>query len=365
MNMRLIFKIMGNWAGKYRSYLVSLMVISILLVCMISCHNGMASSEIENPLEIKLVEWSDTPVLKRGDPGTELNLFGFEGGSVIKRDGIYNLFTAEMVDTPWNVKMKLAHWVSTDQFNWKRVSTIVESSGNFTGTDVRAACWSPMPFYNEKQGRWNMFYVTYKSKPNNDTASFVNHAGRIWRSESQTPGIEGLGGPYSDVEVIMSPEVNGDTWEGLQGVDSYYVYQVNGKFYALYGSCNTQKLPVDSFRIGLATAPEMAGPWVRMSSENPLQIGDNFVENPIVTKLKDGNYIMIFDSGGKGIGYSFSPDGVNWSNRKLLILEDYMKKWWALLRTPMCLIEEEDGDDTIIFTAFEGGVVRDGVSGVG
>lgn len=335
--------------GKFSTY------IGIAALFLSACGPHSLNNSLHNPVTLEMVEWSDTPVIKRGNPGTELNRFGFEGGTVIKKDGVYNLFTAEMVDTPWNVKMKLAHWASNDEFTWKRVSTLVESSGNFTGSDIRAACWSPMPFFNKEQNRWNLFYVTYKSKPNNDTASFVNHAGRIWRAESQVSGYEGLGGPYKDLEIVMTPEIDGDPWEGLQGVDSYYVFEVGNNFYALYGSCNTQKLPVDSFRIGLASAPSMAGPWKRMSDKNPLQLEDNFVENPIVTKVAENKFLMIFDSGGKGIGYAFSTDGINWSHRKLLILEDKMKKWWTLLRTPMCLIKEDNDTYTIFFTAFTGG----------
>jgi hypothetical protein len=40
------------------------------------------------------------PVIAKGMPGTEHNKYGFEGGCVLKLDGVYHLFTSEMVAVP-------------------------------------------------------------------------------------------------------------------------------------------------------------------------------------------------------------------------------------------------------------------------
>jgi len=42
--------------------------------------------------------------------------------------------------------MRLAHWKSKDGIKWVRVSTLFESSGDFTGKDKNASIWSPIPF---------------------------------------------------------------------------------------------------------------------------------------------------------------------------------------------------------------------------
>ena len=47
-------------------------------------------------------------------PTSKDNKYGFEGGSVVKVDGVYHLFVAEMAGDPFWVKMRLAHWTSPD-----------------------------------------------------------------------------------------------------------------------------------------------------------------------------------------------------------------------------------------------------------
>ena len=56
----------------------------------------------------------DGPVIRQGDPGTEGNKYGFEGGRAFKYKGDYHIFTAERVGDPIIVKMKMAHWKSSD-----------------------------------------------------------------------------------------------------------------------------------------------------------------------------------------------------------------------------------------------------------
>ena len=79
-------------------------------------------------------QWEE-PVITTKTPGAEGNKYGFQGGVVLKVGGVYQLFTSEMVADPISVKMKLGHWKSTDRVNWTRVSTLFESSGEFTGKD--------------------------------------------------------------------------------------------------------------------------------------------------------------------------------------------------------------------------------------
>jgi hypothetical protein len=306
-------------------------------------------------LELEIVEWQEGPVLGEGDPGTEDIKHGFEGGRVIKQDGCYHLFTSEQSGDPKWVKMRLAHWKSRDGLDWQRASTLFESSGDYTGEDPRAALWSPMPVYNDEDSTWYMTYVAYRCKPDTKQQFLNNHDGRIWQSRSMVKGKDGIGGPYEDIAVIQEPGPLADDWEGLQGSDSFFPYKVGNKWLAFTGSAKTEKLPMEFWGNGLALAPALTGPWIRLSERSPVDFGTNFSENPIVTQLDDGTLIAVMDSHGSGFGYSVSVNGLNWSEMKYIEVTDKLEKWWAEFRTPLGLIPEGDGLFTIFFTAMKEG----------
>ena len=176
-------------------------------------------------VSISILSQPDAPLVKKGDPGTEDILRGFETGCVLKLQGAYHWFTAEFPTDPMWIKTRLAHWTSADGKTWKRLGTLYESSGNFDGTDIRGALFAPMPIYNEKNHRWDLFYSSSRCKPNTATEWLNNYDMRIWRAVSKTPGREGFGGPYEDVGVVMQPGKESDKWEGLQGVDSFFPYR--------------------------------------------------------------------------------------------------------------------------------------------
>jgi hypothetical protein len=304
----------------------------------------------------EVMEAPDGPVLRNGDGGTEDNKYGFEGGRVLKHHGMYHLFTAEMSGEPRWVKMRLAHWESPNGRVWRRVSTLYESSGEFAGKDPRASFWAPMPYYNDEEARWNLFYVAYRAKPDTKTSWYTAHEGRIWRAVSRTRGVDGLGGLYEDVGVVLEPGPESDAWEGLQGTDSFYAYPVENKWYAFYGSAHTQRWPCSFWGVGLASAPTLAGPWRRCSTLNPVAIDDKWVENPVVSRLPDGTYIALFDGGYRGsFAYTLSRDGVHWEKGITIPLEPKVKKWWQLMRTPLCLIPEGKDVFTVFYTAWAPG----------
>lgn len=301
-------------------------------------------------LKLLLVEQHATPILRPRSPGAEGNRYGFEGGRAFKQGGVYHLFTSEIVDDPFWVKMRLAHWTSADRLNWKRMSTLYESSGEFEGKDPRAALWSPMPIYNEKEGRWNLFYVAYHSAPNTPERFLNNHLGRIWRAASTVEGETGWGGPYRDIEIVLEPGPDSDAWEGLQGTDSFFPYPVGERWYAFYGSSHTERLPLERWQVGLATAPELSGPWRRCSELNPLTVEPVFIENPVVHRLEEGIYVAVYNNIiPNAIGYTFSSDGIHWAPGQSLIVQPKGTDAWAAdVRTPLGLIPE-DGE---IFTLF-------------
>jgi len=304
---------------------------------------------------LTLVEQHPLPVITTKSAGAAGIRYGFEGGRVVKIGRTYHLFTSELAGNPVWVRMKLGHWRSDDRLKWTRVSTIFESSGRFDGKDPRAALWSPLPVYDDAGGRWNMFYVAYESLPNTATQFRMNQNGRIWRATSTVPGLEGVGGPYRDEGIVLQPGPDSDPWEGLQGTDSFFPYRVGTEWYAFYGSARTQNLPIEYWRVGIASAPSLAGPWRRRSELNPSPIEKVFIENPIVTPLRDGRYLAVYDTTGDpdAIGYSISEDGIRWPPGRSLPLQTVKGKWSPEVRTPLGLVDEGDGTFTVFYTGFE------------
>jgi predicted GH43/DUF377 family glycosyl hydrolase len=308
-----------------------------------------------NPPELVLVKSHPKPVITNRMREAGSNKFGFEGGRVIKINNVYHLFTSEMTADPCWVKMKLGYWQSKDKLNWQRISTIRESSGNFNGQDTRAALWSPLPVFDEKENRWNLFYVAYRSAPNEPERFLLNHDGKIYRAVSAKRGKDGIGGPYTDVGIVMQPDAESQPWEGLQGVDSFFPYKVGNKWYAFYGSAKTEEKPIKLWTAGLASAPALGGPWKRMPQGNPTNIEDVFFENAIVHPLKTGGYMLVYDAASSedAIGYSYSEDGVNWQKGKHLTIQSKKGEWSKDVRTPLGLVEEGNNRFTIFYTGFE------------
>lgn len=313
--------------------------------------------------ELQVARRWEVPILTNRSRGALDNKYGFEGGRVLKLKGTYHMFTSEMVGDPHWVKMRLAHWTSLDRMHWIRTSTVAESSGDFTGKDPRAALWSPLPVYDPKDSRWNLFYVAYQAAPDTSEQWLTNHEGRIWRAVSATPGEDGIDGPYKDVGIILQRGKESDAWEGLQGTDSFFPYQVGDSWYALYGSAHTEKLPISLWQVGLATAPSIAGPWRRCSEFNPLKVESRFIENPIVSRLDDGTYVAVYDTDApNAIGYTLSSDGIHWLPGQHLIVQEGNSIWATEVRTPLGLIDEGKGLFTLFYTANEkvSGMAPDG-----
>ena len=291
----------------------------------------------------ELIWVNDLPVITQGDAGTENNHYGFEGGCAIKYNNTYHIFTTEMYGNPLWTRTRLAHWKSRDGFSWDRVSTIFESTGDFTGSDPRACLWSPMVTYDARKERWVLTYVAYNSKPNTKEAWYRNHNGKIWMAGSETKGFGGLNGPYKDYSIILQPGSASDQWEGLMGTDSFFPFPACGGWLAFYGSSPES--------VGLAASPKLEGPWIRKTEVNPVR---KHIENPLVTRLKDGRYVALFDGCGQNrkIGYMTSEDGIHWSEEIFIHLEDKTDPWWGLTRTPLGLIQESEDLYTVFFTAY-------------
>ena len=333
----------------------------------------------EKPL-FEILGGENKAVIDEGFPGTEGIQGGFEGGRVVKVGDTYHMFPTERAGEKGvemyydRVKTKIGHWTSKDAIHWKRESTILQASGTYAITeddnpmnDRRAAIWSYMPVFNERANKWYGYYLAYtvhkEIQPNH---SF----GRIWRCESTVEGINGIGGPYKDIGIIMEPGLDSQPWEGRQGVASFFPYQVGDKYFGFYSGAypfeswaDYPKKSGKGWSVALAESNSLEGPWQRKDKGlQPIKtIHPIFVENPIVSQLPNGLYIAVFDGGPEGwghhlpnmIGYTLSKDGINWSEAHYLPIETKVDKWWDIMRTPLCLIPEGNDVYTIVYNAID------------
>jgi len=314
----------------------------------------------------EIVNWDKQPVIKEGDKGTNDIRCGFEGGTIVKINDTYHLFPTERIGKYCSDKTRVGHWESIDGIHWKRVSTILESSGDTLGNDRRAVFYAAMPVFDEKENVWNFFYVSYRYRKN-PSRGYHHQDGQIWRAVSTIIGEGGIEGPYKDIAVILQPDTKSQAWEGHQGVDSFFPYKVGVKWYGFYGSAKTEVMPekpCSFWAVGLAEAPSLAGPWKRCKSGNPVELyyGDKHTmlmpENPVVYRLDDGWYIALIDYIAGEMGkdddqptYMISEDGVHWSFGGFFRLDPIEKRWWKDMVTPLALIKEEDDTYTLFFTA--------------
>jgi len=326
-------------------------------------------------------------VITVNSPGAEGVTYGFEGGQVIKIGGTYHLITAEFIQNPLDptafyTRTNIAHWTSTNRVDWQRVGTLLASTGDRSGADPRAVYAGPMPVYNAQMGRWEIFYVGYRSQP--DDASYppepgksdpnpflfpvdanftrtkhiyYEYSGRIFRAVSQTSGTEGIGGPYIEIQTVMETGPDSQPWEGLFGDDSFEPYRVGNQWFALYGSAHTEGNSDSPYSarlmVGLASSSSLNGPWTRQS-DNPLSIEPQALENPIVFRSPNGVLIALYNAPGWptfDIGYTASTDGVYWSNGTHLTVQPQgSSQWAATVRTPLGLVPEPDGTFTVFYT---------------
>lgn len=319
------------------------------------------------------------PVIDEGMTGTESIQGGFEGGTFVKVGDTYHIFPTERagqigVEAYYDrVKTRIGHWESKDAINWKRVGTIFQSSGTYAiveednpVNDRRAAIWSFNVVFNEKEDRWYGYYLTYTVDKN----IRPNHSfGRIWCTKSKTKGLNGIGGPYDDGQLIMEPGLDGQPWEGRQGVASLYPFPVKDGWLGFYSGAFPFKTWADypkntgrGWFIGLAKAPSMDGPWTRLDATiNPVKsIHPEFVENPIVQRLPNGIYIAVFDGGPDGppyhfpnmIAYTLSKDGLHWTEARYVPIHTKVNRWWSTMRTPLGLVHEGNDVYTVVYAAF-------------
>ena len=293
------------------------------------------------------------PVIDRDHPGSSDNDCGYENGHVIKIDGTYHMLMTELFDykphpeTLGSVPARIGYWTSTDGDDWKRVCTIVQ--GTATGSpddykDPKNNTWSSSWYWNEAENRWNIFW----------------RGSWVWRYRSEVEGRNGFAGPYTEAAKIYPPLL-GEVpyWDyGFSSFGNIYTAE-DGKFYAFVGVGDFRNLDDIQWLNGLAWADNIDGPWTRVATDgHPTFV---YSENPFVNIYEINGrkvYFCVYDdlSNQHSLGYGYSFDGVHWTG-KTLDLTGHTH--WAgnnsfvdSVRTPCCLIREDDGTYTIIFTAF-------------
>jgi len=337
--------------------LTSIGLTAVIITCLNAATAQQQADKKPLPTTLKLVKAPAAPVIdaQNADVITSKNRSGFETGQVVKIGTTYHMFINEMFERAHR-DMRIAYWTSKDAIHWKRQSTIVNSIPGRTPTNPRSEVWVTGVEYNHEEDAWNIFYVAYRA---GDSASGEiagnDYAGRIWRAKSVVNGLKGIAGPYADMGIVMQPDKFSQKWEGQQAVACFNPYKVGNTWYAMYdGHYHTPRGP---WPTGIAFAQKLSGPWRRMPEGfNPIGVAKEFMENEVVSRLKDGRYLMVFDSfGDQQIGYSLSTDGLNWSAEKRVKVQ-FKDNIWAedgdhSTRTPLCAIEQSDGTFTVIYTA--------------
>jgi hypothetical protein len=330
------------------------MSLTLVLLLAITSIVGARQSPPPRAPRLVLVAQHPEPVITTRSPGAAGNRFGFEGGRAVKVGSRYHLFTSEMVGDPMWVKMRFGHWTSVDRTQWTREGTVRESSGTLDARDPRAALWSPLPVWDDTEQRWNLFYVAYRSARGDGTKFLLNHDGHIWRAVSRTRGAEGIGGPYDDVGVVMQPGPDSLPWEGLQGTDSFFPWRIGDRWYGFYGSARSERLPIEHWLVGLASAPSIGGPWTRERAHSPAPLEKRFIENPIVTPAFGGGWLAVYDNeSADAIGWSYSADGITWPPGQSLVVQPTKRTWAKDVRTALGLVDEGNGRYTVFYTGFE------------
>lgn len=273
-----------------------------------------------------------------------------EGGVVLRTEDGYAMFTTDT--THGAVATRLVYYEASEPdgpFTFGGVLACC-SSGVVDGTDNRASLWAPMPSFDGKT--WHLFYVQYASAPNNSSGWYVNFHGEIMHGISSS----GMGGPYTDVGIVLRPDEQSQDWEGLQGTDSISppFRLANGSFAAFYGSAHSE-LPAPSpyrrphmWNNGLVLADALGDAFRRVTPSSLVNLNGGQSENPIVTYAPSyGLYVAVFDylsDEGQGFGISTSRDGLTWSASHIVGVP-------GGVRTPQGFILESDDTASLFYTS--------------
>jgi len=273
--------------------------------------------------------------------------------------------------------------------------------------NFEASPWAPFPIYDHKEGFWHVLWVSYGCD-----LSWVVRVGvaNIFGARSTVPGVDGLSGPYQSYGIIIGPNATNSSalrWGDLSECSACFDASVDIADRPTI--CGTDSCSWDNTKTGqaiaispwvravdddtflaflgtthvLASAPNVKGPWTVWNDASVGQVlmskmsttASVYCENPVVVSpVHDPaypkwpgrtGYIAVFDtvspSGGYvdadwgwwpsgssrgeayGFGMSYSDWGYLWTDGEDVAVS-------GGVRTPLGLIEEDDGSYTLIFT---------------
>jgi len=296
--------------------------------------------------------------------GQKQFVLDLKGGTSIKQNNQYYIFTTENFDEPKTAAVRLALWKSKDGLQFNRIYQLAQTNFNWNDTSTNLMSpWAPNLTFDTEKNRWSVFHVGYSRKPG--SPDVYNMFGRIRRYDSKVPGKKGIAGPYK-VGGWLDIAAQGPAWEGVAKALSFSAYKVGKTWYGFLGT-NTVPIVQDPgsmggntgeaksfFRASLTKANSLTGRWERVDSLNPVLFDPEFIENTIVTKIDDSLYIAVYDGANiHELSYAVSTDGIHWGKEQLMLIPN-APDWLHTMRTPLGLINEGNGIYTIYFTAFDG-----------
>ena len=299
---------------------------------------------------LRFLHQEQVPVIDvRATPGTQDNVFGFEGGQVVKENGTYWYFAAEMFQFPVDAKMRVAIWHASDIAGpWQRGSTIQASNQSYAQVgfvqqcnqdyctwknavpdrfrmtieyacnpeDLLGSPWAPSPVFDAAEDRWHVLYVSYMC---DGTWMVSAGGGNIFGARSTVPGRAGIAGPYETYGIVIGPNATepAKRWGNISHLSPMYIDQVVTPYQLPNGSL-AMFIGEDHY-LAMAEAP--AGPWrvVSHKGEAITTPTSKFNENPVVSTLRRGDgstvQVAVFDTvytEDKGFGMTWSDDGITW-----------------------------------------------------
>jgi hypothetical protein len=278
--------------------------------------------------------------ISENHPDCDSIKYGFESGDVKKLDNTFHMIVNERFADLATVNNRFGYWQSKDGEQWERKRTLLQFAYDTTGVVPNSCIYNPKWVYSKQDQLWCLFYIQYKSSPSRTDAFYLRYDGEVMCSKSQTKGMNGISGPFAKGELVFTrPKKN--MWEGLQGITGFSPYQIGDKWYALYGSANTENKPCSNWRIGMATADRLAGQWKSVVPNMPISLPIT-AESPQVLKVGD-QYLALIDEVGGNENFSLliSDNGMDWTyDSELTFLEK--EDWkWKEVRSPMGFIQDK------------------------
>ncbi len=333
------------------------------------------SEEKRARLRLQVIKTLPNPVIHKNSPGAEKIPGGFEGGSSVKvtMDGKpeYHFFAHSYPKLDWS-QSQLDHWVSGDGTTFRHAGVLLKNYRDKQAGLNHIYC-APVPFYDEKEARWYLFYGEFVNG-----VTWTPDSGVMWCAASKTAGLQGINGLYDfpgHKAVPPGPRIPKEFVPVSIGVP----FQVKDGRWATMICPNVTAKSVKSqmpgqwpIVLGFATSPH--GPFAVSEIVSPPMIDPlGFTENPMPIKVrgpKSGReyWVTVFDFLAPEVtsftpknvfGFSWSDDGVHWPKEhgQAVNVDDGLARgergWWRgawAIRTPHRMIDEGDGSYTIFFT---------------